>query len=90
MGRAKEIVLKVIPANIATPFVKRHHYSGKVVNNSNLHVGVFLDGRLHGVMSYGPSLVKAHIITAYVDGRLVVRFRDGAEVVIDADIWTAA
>ncbi len=62
MGRAKEIVLKVIPANIATPFVKRHHYSGKVVNNSNLHFGVFLDGRLHGVMSYGPSLVKAHII----------------------------
>ncbi len=62
MGRAKEIVLKVIPAAIATPFVKRHHYSGKVVNNSNLHFGVFLDGRLHGVMSYGPSLVKAHII----------------------------
>ena len=62
MGRAKEIVLKVIPASVATPFVKRHHYSGKVVNNSNLHFGVFLDGRLHGVMSYGPSLVKAHII----------------------------
>jgi hypothetical protein len=47
---------------VATPFVKRHHYSGKVVNNSSLHFGVFLDGRLHGVMSYGPSLVKAHII----------------------------
>jgi hypothetical protein len=62
MGRAKEIVLKVIPSKIATPFVKAHHYSGKVVNNSVLHFGVFLDGRLHGVMSYGPSLVKAHII----------------------------
>jgi hypothetical protein len=52
----------VIPSNVATPFIKRHHYSGKVVNNSVLHFGVFLDGRLHGVMSYGPSLVKAHII----------------------------
>jgi hypothetical protein len=62
MGRAKEIALKVIPATIATPFVKQHHYSGTVVNNSSLHFGVFLDGRLHGVMSYGPSLVKAHII----------------------------
>jgi len=62
MGRAKELTLKVIPAAVATPFIKRHHYSGKVVNNSSLHFGVFLDGRLHGVMSYGPSLVKAHII----------------------------
>ncbi len=63
MGRAKEIVLKVIPASVTTPFVKRHHYSGKVVNNSNLHFGVFLDGRLHGVMSYGPG---AHATSAEV------------------------
>jgi hypothetical protein len=62
MGRAKEIVLKVIPSQVANPFVKQHHYSGKVVNNSALHFGVFLDGKLHGVMSYGPSLIKAHII----------------------------
>ena len=62
MGRAKEIVLRVIPAAVATPFIKRHHYSGKVVNNSSLHFGVFLDGQLHGVISYGPSLVKAHIV----------------------------
>lgn len=59
MGRAKEIEVKVIPSKVAIPFIKKHHYSGKVVNNSNLHFGVFLDGRLHGVMSYGPSLDKA-------------------------------
>lgn len=58
MGRAKEIVIKVIPAQIAVPFIKKHHYSGKVVNNSNLHFGAFLDGKLHGVMSYGPSMNK--------------------------------
>jgi len=62
MGRAKELSLRVIPAAVATPFVRRHHYSGKVVNNSVLHFGVFLDGKLHGVMSYGPSLVKAHML----------------------------
>lgn len=62
MGRAKEIVMKVIPAKVATPFMKAHHYSGKVVNNSTLHFGVFLDGQLHGVMSYGPSLDKSKII----------------------------
>ena len=62
MGRAKEISLKVIPGKVANPFMRRHHYSGTVVNNSCLHFGVFLDGRLHGVMSYGPSLNKAKIL----------------------------
>lgn len=59
MGRCKEIEVKVIPSKIANPFIKSHHYSGKVVNNSCLHFGCFLDGKLHGVMSYGPSLDKS-------------------------------
>ena len=62
MGRAKEIEIKVIPSKIANPFIKKHHYSGKIVNNSCLHFGAFLDGKLHGVMSYGPSLDKAKIM----------------------------
>lgn len=62
MGRAKEIELKVIPAKIANPFIKKYHYSGKIVNNSCLHFGAFLDGKLHGVLSYGPSLDKSKII----------------------------
>lgn len=62
MGRAKEIIVKVIPSKIAIPFMKEHHYSGKVVHNSCLHFGAFLDGKLHGVLSYGPSLDKSKII----------------------------
>ena len=62
MGRAMDIIMKVIPSKVATPFMRQHHYSGKIVNNSTLHFGVFLDGRLHGVMSYGPSLDKSKII----------------------------
>jgi hypothetical protein len=58
MGRAKEIIVKVIPAKIANTFVKKCHYSGKVVPNSNLHFGCFLDNKLHGVMQYGPSINK--------------------------------
>jgi hypothetical protein len=58
MGRAKEIIVKVIPAKIANEFVKKHHYSGKVVPNSTLHFGCFLDDKLHGVLSYGPSINK--------------------------------
>ena len=61
MGRAKDIELRVIPSKVANPFIKTHHYSGKVVNNSNLHFGAFLDGTLHGVMSYGPSMDKSKI-----------------------------
>jgi len=62
MGRAKEIEVKVIPSKIANPFIKTHHYSGKVVNNSCLHFGAFLDGKLHGVLSYGPSLDKSKML----------------------------
>jgi len=58
MGRAKEIIVKVIPAKIANEFVKKTHYSGKVVPNSKLHFGCFLDDKLHGVMSYGSSINK--------------------------------
>ena len=63
MGRAKEIIVKVIPAKIANEFVKKYHYSGKVVPNSKLHFGAFLDGKLHGVMSYGSSMDKNKTIS---------------------------
>lgn len=62
MGRAKEIIVKVIPSAIANAFVKKHHYSGKVVNLSTLHFGCFLDGNLHGVMSYGPPMDKRKVL----------------------------
>lgn len=62
MGRAKDIRVKVIPAKIANDFVKKHHYSGKVASNSQLHFGAFLNGVLHGVLSYGPSLDKRNML----------------------------
>lgn len=67
MGSAKEISVRVIPASIARPFVKSHHYSGKVVNNSKLHFGAFLDGKLHGVMSFGPPMDKSKVLGLVVD-----------------------
>lgn len=63
MGRAKDIEVRVIPEKIATPFVRAHHYSGKVVQNSQVHFGCFLDGALHGVMSFGPSMDKRRMLT---------------------------
>lgn len=69
MGRALDVRLKVIPSSIANPFVKRIHYSGKVVNNSCLHFGAFLDGKLHGVMSFGPPTDKRKVL-GLVEGTL--------------------
>jgi hypothetical protein len=62
MGRAKEIVVKVIPPKVANEFVKKYHYSGKVVVNSSLHFGAFLDSKLHGVMSFGSPLDKSKVL----------------------------
>lgn len=67
MGKAKEIIIKVIPSNAANDFVKKYHYSGKVVNNSILHFGAFLDGVLHGVLSFGSPLDKRKVLPLVVD-----------------------
>lgn len=61
MATAKDIVLKQIDSKTANEFVRKVHYSGKVAQNSQLHLGVFLDGVLHGAMQFGPSLDKRKI-----------------------------
>lgn len=61
MGKAKDIILKPISSKLANAFVKENHYSGKVVQNSQLHIGVYLHGTLGGVMQFGPSLDKRKI-----------------------------
>lgn len=62
MSSAKDIQIRVIPSKVSRPFVEKHHYSGKVVNKSQLHLGAFINGRLHGVMSFGPPLDKAKVL----------------------------
>lgn len=63
MGRAKEILVKVIPAKIANEFVKKHHYSGKYATSSLLHFGCFLDEKLHGVMSFGNPIDRRKLLS---------------------------
>lgn len=62
MGRAKDIILKVIPAKVANEFVKRWHYSGKYATSSLLHFGAFLDGEMHGVMSFGNPIDRRKLL----------------------------
>lgn len=58
-----------IAASDANRIVKALHYSGKVVNNSQLHLGVFLDGKCGGAMQFGPSLDKRKMV-GLVEGTL--------------------
>lgn len=61
MESAKDILLKPISRNDADRIVRSCHYSGKVVQNSQLHFGVFLNGKCGGAMQFGPSLDKRKI-----------------------------
>jgi hypothetical protein len=61
MATAKDLVVKPIAAADASRIVRSLHYSGKVVQNSQLHLGVFLDGRCGGAMQFGPCLDKRKI-----------------------------
>ena len=62
MASAKDLVVKPIGSKDAAELVRRIHYSGKVTQNSQLHLGVFLDGRLEGAMQFGPSMDKRKML----------------------------
>lgn len=69
MGSAKDIILRPISSQEANALVRRVHYSGKVVNNSQIHIGVFYQGKLEGAMQFGPSLDKRKMV-GLVEGTL--------------------
>ena len=52
----KRIQIKGITAQSARHFIKGIHYSGKVVQNSQLNLGAFYEGRFIGAMQFGPSM----------------------------------
>ncbi len=55
---AKSLIVKPISATDANRIIKSIHYSGKVVPNSQVHLGVFLNGNCGGAMQFGPSMRK--------------------------------
>lgn len=59
---AKMLVCKPITAREANAVIKRLHYSGGVVINSQLHIGVFYQGSLEGAMQLGPPLDKRKVL----------------------------
>lgn len=61
MGEAKKIRVEPISSKDAAKVIKALHYSGKVVQNSQLHLGVFYNGKCGGALQFGPSLDKRKV-----------------------------
>lgn len=64
---AKEIIIKPIPKPQADKIIKKYHYSGKVVQNSNLNFGVYYKGLLLGAMSFGSPTDKRKMLPLVKD-----------------------
>lgn len=64
---AKDIVLRPISSKDAIALVRRVHYSGKVDPRSQIHIGVFYNGRLEGALQFGPSIDKRKTIGLVAD-----------------------
>jgi hypothetical protein len=58
MVSAKELQVSPVSAKDANAYIAANHYSGKVAPNSQVHLGVFLHGRMLGAMQFGPSINK--------------------------------
>lgn len=66
---AKDLRVAPISPQDANIYVRKHHYSGKVAGNSQLHLGAFLAGRLEGVMQFGPPLDRRKLLGLVRDTR---------------------
>ncbi len=85
MDDVKALVVKTIRADVANEFIRQHHYSGRVVRNSQLHLGVFLANRLHGVLQFGPSLDKRKML-GLVEGTGWHEFLELNRLAFDEDL----
>lgn len=82
---ARQIRVAPITATAANALVKRVHSSGKVVQNSQLHLGVFLDSRLEGAMQFGPSLDKRKL-----QGLVAALYAELAARSVEGERWREA
>jgi len=56
---SRDFFVALIPCRQAREIIIRHHYSHRIVNNSYLHLGVYLEGELCGVLQFGYALCPA-------------------------------
>lgn len=52
----KDFYIAVIPVKLAREIIIANHYSKRVVNNSYIHLGVYINGVMRGVLQFGHML----------------------------------
>ncbi len=57
---ARDFHVAQVPSRLARQVIIEHHYSGRVVQNSYVHLGVFREGVMEGVLQFGYSMNPAH------------------------------
>ena len=55
----RDFYVAQIPSREARAIIIRYHYSRRVVNNSYLHLGVYINGAMEGVLQFGYMLCPA-------------------------------
>lgn len=69
MSSAKQLIVKPIAAADANRIVQSLHYSRKTFLGSQVHLGVFLNGKCGGALQFGSSIDKRKMI-GLVEGTL--------------------
>lgn len=59
---AKDLVVKPISSADARRVIAKNHYSGGSTNNSQLHFGIFYNGRVEGALQFGPPIDKRKLL----------------------------
>lgn len=55
----KEFYIKEIDRNLANKIIKKNHYSKKFYNATYIHLGLFINDNLNGVLQYGYAMNPA-------------------------------
>lgn len=66
-----DFYIKEIDRDLANDVIKKNHYSKKYFNNSYIHLGVFINNKLLGVLQYG------HLLNNNSVGSIVENTKNG-------------
>lgn len=64
----KDFYVAIIPSKLAREIIIANHYSKRIVNNSYIHLGVFIDGIMRGVLQFGYCLNNVYGAQKIVTG----------------------
>lgn len=64
---AKTLEIRTITSATAAEVMRRWHYSGRTVNYSQVHFGIYWNGVLEGALQFGPPMDRRKVLTLVRD-----------------------